>query len=160
MRIEADLDLIDHFEYDRCGNTTVAILTHGENAVTIPLCSECLSELRNSLIKYDNTIFCHQCNNFVMSDSGWKYGGRCNKHNKDVDCINTCEDATSKETNEIVKCAETIKNYCSGTTCCQECNFFRGLKIKRDCDDINIIQCELNKGCCSPCNWKLEGNNE
>ena len=38
--------------------------------------------------------------------------------------------------NDLKKTNETIKNYCSGTTCCQECNFFRGLKIKRDCDDI------------------------
>ena len=98
MRIVVDLDLIDHSKYDKCGNSTVAILTHGENAVNIPLCSKCLSELRDSIRKYDNTIFCHQCKNFVMSEYGWEYGGRCSKHNKDVDCMmHRCNDAIKRE---------------------------------------------------------------
>ena len=60
--------------------------------------------------KFDNTLFCHKCDNFVMSDSGWRYGGSCKKwaasDNKEitdtnagfdycVDCMQRCKFITN-----------------------------------------------------------------
>ena len=88
-------------KYDTCGNTTRAILKI--DRISIPLCEYCLEELNESLSVFNNTIFCYQCKHFIMSRSGWSYGGSCNKNNdiepKDAgykncrDCMNTCKDA-------------------------------------------------------------------
>ena len=91
-------------EYDLCGNTTVAVLKVGR--ITIPLCMECLNELNESLSEFNNTTFCYQCEKFIMSRSGWRYGGSCRK-DKDIelkdagyincrDCMDTCKDAIAK----------------------------------------------------------------
>lgn len=78
-------------DYDSCGNTAHAALEM--NAMTILLCSDCLEELIEAVHKFENTIFCHQCNHFKMSDSGFRYGGRCTIDGKEVDTysMNTCE---------------------------------------------------------------------
>ena len=92
-------------QYDSCGNTTVAVLKI--DRITIPLCISCLEELNESLSEFNNTTFCYQCKNFIMSSSGWNYGGSCNK-DRDVrlkdagfinckDCMSTCKDAAAKD---------------------------------------------------------------
>lgn len=91
-------------DYDSCGNTTIATLRM--NGIKIPLCSECIEELTESLDVFNNTIFCHKCEKFIMSESGWRYGGSCRKdkevESKDagyiccVDCMDTCKDAIIK----------------------------------------------------------------
>lgn len=96
--------------YDSCGNITIAVVHY--NSMTIPLCQECLDNLRESLKKYDNTIFCYKCNNFIMSESGWNYGGSCLKDlsKEDIEkfkksyagyylykkCLDTCDGAVPK----------------------------------------------------------------
>lgn len=92
-------------EYDSCGSTTVAAIEI--NNITIPLCSECVDELNESLSKFNNTIFCHKCKHFIMSEWGWKYGGSCQKDGEIdiknagyincVNCMHTCKDAVLKE---------------------------------------------------------------
>lgn len=97
-------------EYDCCGNETIASI-HINN-IKIPLCDECVKELTQSLYKFNNTVFCHKCKEFVMSKSGWKYGGSCRRkaklnneiiteknagYNYCVDCMDTCKDAVLKE---------------------------------------------------------------
>ena len=77
-------------EYDSCGNTTIAVFEI--NQMTIPLCRKCLEELNDSINIFNNTVFCYQCPHFKMSSSGWHYGGRCSKHNRDRDCMETCDD--------------------------------------------------------------------
>ena len=93
---------------DFCGNTTMAMLEH--NGLSIALCSECLESLTESLKAYNNTIFCYKCDNFIMSKSGWEYGGSCLKNLKDKStfdpndagyvkfkaCVETCDDAVLK----------------------------------------------------------------
>ena len=95
-------------DVDACGNTTVAEMRF--NSIRIPLCRDCLDSLRESLNIYDNTIFCHKCANFIMSEDGWNYGGSCLKTLSDktkfdpkdagyrhcVSCMHTCRDAVSK----------------------------------------------------------------
>jgi hypothetical protein len=92
-------------QYDSCGNTTVAVLKVGR--ITIPLCMTCLEELSESLSEFNNTTFCYQCKNFIMSRDGWNYGGSCNKDG-DVelknagfinckDCMSTCKYAAPKD---------------------------------------------------------------
>ena len=78
-------------DYDACGNTTIASLI--VNGIRIPLCEHCVKELTDELREFNNTIFCHKCDSFTMNNSGWNYGGRCSCHNKDVDCMGTCDDA-------------------------------------------------------------------
>ena len=85
-------------EYDSCGNTVVAVFEN--NQMTIPLCRDCLDNLISSIDVFTNTIFCHQCRYFNMSSSGWHYGGRCIKHDRDRDCMETCDDAIRKEQHE------------------------------------------------------------
>lgn len=91
-------------EYDSCGNTTIAVLK--VDRITIPLCMRCLDELNESLSDFNNTTFCYQCEKFIMSKSGWRYGGSCRRdrdiEHKDagyincVDCMDTCKDAVAK----------------------------------------------------------------
>ena len=91
-------------KYDSCGNTTRAVLKI--DRITIPLCETCLKELNESLSEFNNTIFCYQCENFIMSHNGWNYGGSCNK-DKNIkpeeagytncrDCMDRCRDAVAK----------------------------------------------------------------
>ena len=91
-------------EYDSCGNTTVAVLK--VNRITIPLCMQCINDLNESLLEFNNTTFCYQCENFIMSKSGWRYGGSCRK-DEDIElkdagfinfkgCMSTCKDAVTK----------------------------------------------------------------
>ena len=92
-------------EFDACGGITVAVIDFGY--MDIPLCRECLDNLRQSLKQYDETIFCHLCAKFKMSPSGWKYGGSCCKDNDVPEqhvgywnckgCLDTCKDAIRKE---------------------------------------------------------------
>ena len=94
-------------EYDNCGSTTIATLS--VDRIKIPLCRECLNELLESVEKFKNTIFCHQCDHFIMSNSGWRYGGSCKLkasldgeeikiagYDYSTECMNTCKDAISK----------------------------------------------------------------
>ena len=91
-------------EYDSCGNTTIAVLK--VDGITIPLCMRCLDELNESLSEFNNTTFCYQCEKFIMSKYGWRYGGSCRKDKpielKDAGyincraCTDTCKDAVSK----------------------------------------------------------------
>ena len=92
-------------DYDSCGSTTVAVLQ--VDCIKIPLCNECVNELNESLTKFNNTIFCHKCKHFIMSQWGSKYGGSCQKDGEIsienagyvncVDCMHTCEDAVLKD---------------------------------------------------------------
>ena len=63
-------------EYDVCGNGPVMAVLKVENIV-IPLCSECLENLRENLAEYDANVHCYQCKQFVRSPSGLHYGGSC-----------------------------------------------------------------------------------
>lgn len=102
--IELNAVTYDDEKYDSCGNTTIAVLK--VNSIKIPLCNECLNELNVSLSTFNNTIFCHKCKYFIMSKSGWDYGGSCRKNGEIeitdagyincVDCMNTCKDAILK----------------------------------------------------------------
>lgn len=108
----AELKPYNYYEdedYDNCGSTTIATLS--VNHIKIPLCRECLDELLESVEKFKNTIFCHQCDHFVMSNDGWRYGGSCKLRaryaGKEItnenagydyytECMNTCVDAILK----------------------------------------------------------------
>lgn len=46
-------------QYDDCGTTTKAILEI--NSISIPLCEDCIQDLRDQLAKYDTTVFCKDC---------------------------------------------------------------------------------------------------
>ena len=103
--IEISAPSYDDESYDSCGNSVHAIL-HVDK-IKIPLCENCLSELRDSLKEYDSIVFCHQCKHFGMSTSGWSYGGSCKKDNPNLDsseygyvnckdCTDTCQFAEHK----------------------------------------------------------------
>lgn len=97
-------------QYDMCGNVTMAIAR--QNGTRVALCKYCLDDLRESLKKYDETIFCYKCKNFIMSIDGWNYGGSCLKdlspeeresfnkslagYNNCKDCLDTCDNAVAK----------------------------------------------------------------
>ncbi len=81
------------------------------NGIIIPLSLERLNDLVAKVEEFNNTIFCYKCNHFVMSKSGWNYGGSCKfdaeKQNVIitpelagyrfcVDCMDTCPYAISK----------------------------------------------------------------
>ena len=55
-------------QYDDCGTTTEAILEI--NSVSIPLCEECIQDLREQLAKYDATVFCKDCKYWHQSEYG------------------------------------------------------------------------------------------
>lgn len=105
--IPSSLDY-NHEEYDSCGNTTIAILKI--DTIKIPLCQNCVKELTEEMGKFNSTTFCHECKHFIMSDSGWHYGGSCKlkaeKGEKTVteedagyiycvECMDTCKDAVA-----------------------------------------------------------------
>lgn len=100
----------EDIEYDSCNRTAIAVLEI--NGIKIPLCENCVKELTQSIEEFNNTVFCHKCENFIMSDSGFRYGGSCKlraqKDGKEisekdagylycVDCMHTCKDAILKE---------------------------------------------------------------
>lgn len=94
-------------EYDSCGNTTYAVLkVHG---ISIPMCSDCLDELSQSMKTFNDTVFCHKCRHFLMSEHGFRYGGSCINRADEagtvltkslagylhcVDSMDTCKDAS------------------------------------------------------------------
>ena len=97
-------------EYDNCGNTSISILE--VNGIKIPLCEKCVKELTESLEEFNTTIFCHKCENFIMSEYGFRYGGSCKRlaelngkkiTEKDagylfcVNCMDTCKYAILKQ---------------------------------------------------------------
>lgn len=65
--------------------------------------------------------------------------------------------------NELIEAAVFIKNWCTtiGMYNEKECPFFKGYVEE---NGVKIVQCELNKGKTSPCNWELKrefhGGNE
>lgn len=75
-------------QYDNCGNTTHAILKVG--TISIPLCDECIEDLKHCLSEYDKTIFCYKCNHFIPSMWGFSYNGSC-KH-RALKKLDTIED--------------------------------------------------------------------
>lgn len=96
-------------EYGSCGSTTIAVLEIDQ--ITIPLCRDCAQKLIESIDIFNNTTFCYQCDHFIMSNSGWRYGGSCklkaSKDGKEItekdagfnyctDCMKTCKDAVRK----------------------------------------------------------------
>ena len=88
-------------EFDSCGNLAMAVLKIDN--IKIPLCNRCINELNESLSEFNNTVFCYKCKHFIMSSSGWRYGGSCRKDKEIklrdagyincVDCMDTCKDA-------------------------------------------------------------------
>jgi len=89
--------------YDKCGNTTMAVIE--DSGFKYALCGECVNDLINSVHEFENTIFCYQCSNFRKSPSGQTYGGSCQAKSdtpidpKDygyihcVNCMDTCKEA-------------------------------------------------------------------
>lgn len=93
-------------EYDGCGNLTVASLHI--NGVSIPMCQDCIEELKSELETFNNTVFCKDCKHFVKNKYGYAYSGACKKRAKEsgeevkesdvgysfiTDFMNTCGDA-------------------------------------------------------------------
>ena len=90
---------------------TVAILDI--NGISIPLSMGRLENLIDQVKKFDDKVFCYKCDNFIMSESGWNYGGSCkliakneygiyiSKHDAGyiycVDCMHSCEKGIPKK---------------------------------------------------------------
>ena len=100
----------DDPEYDVCGSTCIAVIDLSN--MKIPLCRECIGDLFNGIEKFKNTVFCEKCEHFIMSESGWKYGGSCQLRAKEhgkivtslnagydfcVGCLDTCKNARLKK---------------------------------------------------------------
>lgn len=90
---------------------TVAVLEI--NGIRIPLSFDRVEDLISKVEEFKNTTFCYKCDYFIMSKSGWNYGGSCKlkgkRHDEDlnennagfiycVDCMATCKDAIPKKT--------------------------------------------------------------
>jgi hypothetical protein len=119
-------DYFEDADYDACGSTTIASLN--VNGIKIPLCERCVKELTFQLTRFNNTVFCYNCKSFTMNSSGWNYGGRCSCHNKDVDCMGTCDEANGEEfnrqnlsaldfRNDLVRRLNVNANRYTGGTC-------------------------------------------
>ena len=119
-------------KYDMCGNTTHATLVI--NNIRIPLCGECIEELKEASERFNNTLFCHKCNNFVMNESGVMYGGSCKKwaeiDNKEITKENAgysyCVDFMG--TCRFIKDNMVYKIYaddCGNDPCSDDCNTCR-----------------------------------
>lgn len=86
-------------DYDNCNLHTTAILK--VDKIKIPLCDGCVTNLIKDLILFNKKIFCCNCEYFIMSKSGWNYGGICRKERKieprdtgyirHVNCMDSCE---------------------------------------------------------------------
>ena len=81
-------------EYDNCSRTAIAVLSVG--SVTIPLCSECIEALSDSLREFNETVFCHKCVHYEPSRWGWRYDGKCKKTGYDAAPMDTCGDNERK----------------------------------------------------------------
>lgn len=119
-------------KYDICGNTTVAVLI--VNNIKIPLCDECVKELTHSLDEFNNTTFCRNCDNFIMSEYGLTYGGSCKKKaeldNKEISekdagylyCVDSMDTCKYAENNIYKIYADDCGNDpCSDS--CEGCNY-------------------------------------
>ena len=104
---------------DRCAPSfsnprTVAILDI--NGIRIPLSMERLQNLTTQVKEFNEKVFCYMCDHFIMSRSGWNYGGSCKLQGKQygkiinevnagfeccVDCMNTCKNAISTNNNSV-----------------------------------------------------------
>ena len=104
---------------DKCApifenNCTAAVLEI--NGIGIPLCLTRLQSLIDAINKFAATIFCYKCDHFIMSRSGWNYGGSCKyqaqQHNDTVteltagykycvDCMHTCPHAIEKSNKNL-----------------------------------------------------------
>ena len=98
----------DDLKYDECGNSTEAILIVGK--IKIPLCRECIDELKESVIDHTKPHFCYECEHFGRSPYDYtRYGGTCLKETPNVNptcygecgkCVghlDTCKDFILKE---------------------------------------------------------------
>ena len=101
---------------DKCApmfeeSATVAVLEI--NGTIIPLSLSRVNDLITQVTDFSKTIFCYKCENFIMSRSGWRYGGSCKLEGKKrgkeitselagfeccVDCTHTCSDAVERST--------------------------------------------------------------
>ena len=99
---------------DKCApifkeDATVAVLEI--NGTIIPLSLDRMNDLITKVTDFSKIIFCYKCENFIMSSSGWKYGGSCilegKKRGKEitsklagyeccVDCTHTCPEAVER----------------------------------------------------------------
>ena len=81
------------------------------NGINIPLCLVRLESLIDAIRQFAATVFCYKCEHFIMSNSGWNYGGSCKYqaqehgdivteklagYNYCVDCMHTCPHAVEK----------------------------------------------------------------
>ena len=48
------------------------------NGVKVPLCMHCIEMLQEEVNEFLKPQYCFQCKYFIMSSSGWHYGGSCN----------------------------------------------------------------------------------
>ena len=57
--------------------------------------------------------------------------------------------------NKLLESAKEIKDFCANEGLANEekCTFFRGYKKE---NGVNIVQCALNLGHTSPCNWDIK----
>ena len=99
----------DDKDYDNCGNVTVAVLEIDN--ITIPLCKECLKDLKDDIDDYNDAQFCGRCMHFKASPYGpVHYGGSCTSDQevdeKDygnvnyVDYFRICKDGKFKRVEE------------------------------------------------------------
>lgn len=102
----------DHCSPMFSNDRTVAILEI--NGIMIPLSLDRVNNLIDKVNEFSNTIFCYKCEHFIMSKSGWNYGGSCKfdaeKEGKIiteenagysycVDCMQTCTNCSAKGSN-------------------------------------------------------------
>lgn len=100
MSIEIVPQNYDYPEYDMCGSLTYAVLII--NGIAIPLCLDCIKELKDEVKAFNETVFCYKCKKFTPNKYGINYGGECQKNVEDgngraVDFMQTCEYAEKKE---------------------------------------------------------------
>lgn len=99
--------------YDGCGNIAVAVLDM--DGVRIPLCAECLKDLRYEMDRFAGMVFCKDCRHFVSNKYGYAYDGSCRKRAEEAEIavtednrgyvcptgfMDTCREAVRKEANE------------------------------------------------------------
>lgn len=81
----------DDEESDICGNYIEAILK--VNNITIPLCKDCLEDLKSSIKEFDELELCCRCENLVSRGaiSLYHYGGTCTVTGYDADYFDRCK---------------------------------------------------------------------
>lgn len=117
--IEIEAKGYEDEQFDGCGNTTHAVLK--VNGIKIPLCDTCIEELTESLAKFNNTVFCHKCEKFIMSPYGWNYGGSCTKDGEIKpenvgyinckSCMDTCKEAVPKDKTKNVSLDVNLEEF-------------------------------------------------